>query len=85
MPDRDTALLEKLREQIAAADERALEARPYVEREWRGADKLIIRSTADATEVRYLVRAPVARSWEFTFGPDLTAEELHGWLSTLKQ
>ena len=47
-------------------------------------DKLLLRSTATALEVRYLVRAPVARSWEFTFGPDLTAEELHDWLASLK-
>jgi len=84
MPDQDRELLEKLREQIAAAHERALEARPYVECEWRGGDKLILRSTATALEVRYLVREPVPRSWELGFKPELSAEELHDWLASLR-
>ena len=61
----------KLRDYLAVAHERTLEARPHVEREWHSG-KLILRSTDNALEVRYLVRELVARSWEFRFGPNLT-------------
>jgi hypothetical protein len=93
MPDRDPALLQKLREHLDAARQLALEPREaagqfgrgdFSQRPWRGNDSLILRSAVTSFEVRYLIREPLVRSWEFTFGPQLSAEELYGWLATLK-
>ncbi len=80
MPQRDPAFLETLRSQV----DRARESGEYIEGPWIGNDNLILRSGATRFEVRYLVREPLRRSWEFPFGPELTAEELFDWLSSLK-
>jgi hypothetical protein len=77
---RDPALLDTLRLHV----DRARESGEYVEGPWIGNDNLILRSGATRFEVRYLVREPVSRSWEFPFPPELTAEELYDWLTSLK-
>jgi hypothetical protein len=93
MPDRDPALLQRLRDQLDAARQLALQPRETAgrfgrsdvsQRPWRGNDSLILRDAVTSLEVRYLIREPVVRSWEFTFGAQLTADELYGWLSSLK-
>jgi hypothetical protein len=80
MPQHDTALLDTLRAQV----DRARESGEYVERPWIGNDNLILRSGVTRFEVRYLIRQPARRSWEFPFGPELTAEELFDWLTSLR-
>jgi hypothetical protein len=93
MPDRDPALLQELREHLEAARQLARHPRSpasrfgrgdFEERPWRGKDTLILRDAATSFEVRYIKREPAGRSWEQTFGPQLTAEELFGWLVSLK-
>jgi len=93
MPDRDPALLQELREHIEAARRIALQPGSpigrfgrgdFEERPWRGKDTLILRDAATSFEVRYILREPAGRSWEFTFGPQLSPEELYGWLASLK-
>jgi hypothetical protein len=79
MPDRDPALLEKLRRQhVEARPQRFAESAQvsqrfargdFEERPWRRNDKLILRDTATRFDVRYLVGAPVAHSWDFSHLP----------------
>jgi hypothetical protein len=84
-------MVEVLKEHIAAARHVAIEPNSahqfgrgdYEAREWRGNDILILRLTTTAMEVRYVRRHPGPRSWEHSFKPDLTDEELHGWLMDL--
>jgi hypothetical protein len=91
MPDRDPDLLLKLAVHLNVA--RQLELQPWPttsrfargdfgERPWKGKDRLLLRATATAIEVRYLVEEPVRRSWEHRFKAELTAEELCDWLQS---
>jgi hypothetical protein len=93
IPDRDPALLQGLREHLEAARQVALQPRApankfargdFEERPWRGKDTLILRDAATSFEVRYILREPAGRSWEFSFGPQLGAEELYDWLLSRK-
>ena len=59
----------------------AFQAEPLPEeRPWRGNDKLLICCGVNSAQVRYLASEPVRRSWDFSFKPTLTAEELFDWL-----
>lgn len=59
-------------------------SRRSTRRPWKGHDRLFLRTTATAVEVRYLVDEPVRRSWEFRFKPELPPEELCDWLASLR-
>ena len=87
--NRDPDLLLRLAIHLNVARQLELQPRPaasrfargdIVERPWKGNDRLFVHATATAIEVRYLVDEPVRRSWEFSFKPTLTAEELFDWL-----
>jgi hypothetical protein len=56
----------------------------FEERPWRGKDTLILTDAATSFDVRYINREPAGRSWEFSFGPQLGAEELYDSLVSLK-
>ena len=89
MASRDPDLVLRLAVHLNVARQLALQPRQttsrfargdFKERPWKGNNRLTFRSTPNAIEARYLVSEPIRRSWEFSFKPTLTAEELFDWL-----
>ncbi len=78
MSERDPELLDRLREHLDAAHQ----SDGFEERPCRGNDRLLICCGVNSAQVRYLASEPVRRSWDFSFKPTLTAEELFDWLTS---
>jgi hypothetical protein len=97
MPRRDTALIDRLRRQLAHAQRLTTkpgtsgpEKRGFSERPWRDdADALIVSVTFRAIEVRYVIReAPDSRkvraTHAYVFDSSLTRQALYDWLISLR-